>query len=136
MNGCIYSLRKETVFSPLDASSAYCYIDMEERDLDKTAFTSRHVLYRLITRPFLLNNDPETFQRAMDGTLVSVLWQFVLVYLTDIVVFSIFPTDHIKQARRVLRVLYKAGVMLNLKKWKFFAETVHYLGHVSQPGRL
>lgn len=70
----------------------------------------------------------------MDGIFASVPWQFAVVYMDDIVVFSKLPKNHIEQGRCVLRKLYKAGVTLKLKKGKFFTETIDYLGHVIRPG--
>lgn len=58
------------------------------------------------------------------------------VYLDDIVVFSNSPTDHIKQARRVLRQFYEARVTVKLNKCKFFAETIHNLSYVIWSGCL
>lgn len=57
-----------------------------------------------------------------------------MVYLDDILVFSKFPVDDIAQARRVLTLLYEAGVTLKVKKYKYFTETIDYLGHIIRPG--
>lgn len=72
----------------------------------------------------------------MDVILTSVRWQFALADLNDIFVFSKSPQDHTKQVWRVLRLACKAGVTPKLKKRKFFAETIDYLGHIIWPGRL
>lgn len=44
--------------------------------------------------------------------------------------------DHIGQVQHVLRLLYKAGVTLDLKKYQLFAETIDYLSLVIRRGRL
>lgn len=44
--------------------------------------------------------------------------------------------DHIEQVWCILRLLYKAGTTLNLKKCKFFVKTIDYLGHVIRLDRL
>lgn len=72
----------------------------------------------------------------MDVIISSVLWQLALAHLDDIVMFSRRPQDYIEQVRRTLRLLYKASVIRKLKKWKFFAENIDYLGHVNRTGRL
>lgn len=65
-----------------------------------------------------------------------VRWQFALVYLDVIVVFSKSSADHIKQVRRVSLLFYEAVVTLKPKRCKFFAETIDYLYHVNPNGRL
>jgi hypothetical protein len=47
--------------------------------------------------PFGLCNAPGTFQREMNTVLKDVLYEFTLVYLDDIIVFSKTLDDHIKQ---------------------------------------
>lgn len=60
---------------------------------------------------------------------------FALVYLDEIVVYRKSHQDHNKQALGVLRLPYKAGVTLKLKKWNRFAETIDYLAQVALLGR-
>ena len=43
---------------------------------------------------------------------------------------------HIDHVREVLTVLKKAGTSLKLKKCKFFAKSMDYLGHVNRLERL
>lgn len=72
----------------------------------------------------------------MNVILASVRWQFVLLSLDDIFVFSQSQADHFEQVRLVRLLLYKAGVTLKLKKCKLFADTIDYLDHVIPPGHL
>lgn len=72
----------------------------------------------------------------MNLIFASVQWQIALGYLKDIVVFSKWPSDHIEQTRRVVRLLYEAGVTLNLKICKFFTDIIHYVEQVIRLGRL
>lgn len=127
---------EETVFSTLDANSGYWHVEVDPKDRDKTAFTSHHGLYRFRRIPLGLKNAPATFQRAVDILLMTVKWQFALVYLEDIVTFSTTPRQHIEHTKKVLGLLSKAGVSLKLKKCRFFTTTIDYLGHVIRPGRL
>lgn len=72
----------------------------------------------------------------MQVLLVSVCWQFSLVYLDDTVVFLKPPKYYIEQVKRVLQLLCKAYIILKLKKWRLFAETIDYVGHFIRPGRI
>lgn len=67
----------------------------------------------------------------MDVIPALLRWQFALVSLQDILVFSKSPEVHIEQFRRVLRLLFKAVVLLKLKKYMSFAETIDYQGILS-----
>lgn len=136
MNEYIHCLGEEIVLSTLDANSGCLQIKIDGVDRDKTASTSSHSLYEFIEMPFSLKNAQTTSHRATDLMLVSVQWQFALVYLDDIVIFSKSPADHIEQDRRVSRMIYEFGVSLKLKKGKFFAETIHHLSHVLRSVRL
>lgn len=56
------------------------------------------------------------------------------MYLDYLIVFSKYGEDLIEQVMRVLLLLYKAGVNLKPEKWKYFRETIHYLGLVIPHG--
>lgn len=64
----------------------------------------------------------------MYDTLLTVIWQFILVYLEDMAVFWKSSSEHIKHIRNVLMLLQDAGVSFKLKKGEFFSSTISYLG--------
>ena len=136
MDECIDSLGEATIFSTLDCNSGYWQIEIDDRDKDKTTFTSHSGLFRFLRMPFGLRNAPATFQRAVDIILSKVKWQFALVYLDDVIIYSKTVSDHFNHVRVVLSMLQKAGVSLKLAKCKFFDASVDYLGHVVRPGQL
>jgi Reverse transcriptase (RNA-dependent DNA polymerase) len=72
----------------------------------------------------------------MDITLAGLSWKICLVYLDDIIIFSITKEKHLEHMDAVLHRLYRAGLSLNLKKRYFLGDTVSYLGHVICPGNL
>lgn len=71
----------------------------------------------------------------MDVRLSPLLCQFALVYLDDINIFSLAAVEHIEQARTVLLLLHRAGVMLILSKCNFFSDEIDCLGHVMHAGQ-
>ena len=99
MDECIDSLGSATVFSTLDCNSGYWQIPMAPKDMDKTAFISHYGLYRFRRMPFGLKNAPGTFQRIADIILASVKWQNALVYLDDVIVYSL-SLIHISEPTR------------------------------------
>ena len=136
MDECIDSLGDAVIFSTLDCNSGYWQIPMAEEERDKTAFISHYDLYRWLRMPFGLKNAPGTFQRAADVILASVKWQFALVYLDDIIIYSKSIEEHYDHLQTVLGLVHKAGISLKIHKCQFFTETVDYLGHTVSPGKL
>ena len=136
MDECIDSLGDAQLFSTLDANSGYWQIEMAEEDKNKTAFTTHYGLFRYLRMPFGLKNAPATFQRAIDIILSTVKWQFALIYLDDVVVFSRTFDEHMAHLAIVLRLLKDAGITLRLSKCHFFKREVDYLGHIVRPGEL
>lgn len=88
MDECIDSLRNAAVFSTLDANWGYWQVPIRPDHRPNTSFTSHFGLYQFLRMPFGLKNAPATFQRLMDRILGSVRWQFALVYLDDVIIFS------------------------------------------------
>lgn len=72
----------------------------------------------------------------MDFILSAVKWQFSLVYLGDIVVFSKSPEDHIERIRSVVIFSSDASVTLKLRKYIIFNKTIDYLGLIISQKRL
>ena len=86
--------------------------------------------------PFGLKNAPATFQRDVDIILSRVRWQYALVYLDDVIVYSKTLEEHFTHMRTILGMLKDAGVSLKLPKCHFFQSSVDYLGHVIRLGKL
>lgn len=74
--------------------------------------------------------------RATDVVLSSVRWQFKLVYLNNIIVFSKASRDYNEHIWRLQQLLYETGATVNLHERNFCSETTAYLGHVIWPGHL
>lgn len=72
----------------------------------------------------------------MDVILSTIRWQYALVYLDDVIVYSRSIEAHLDHVYSVLQLLKDAGVTLQLKKCQFFTDNVDYLGHVIRPGKL
>ena len=70
--------------------------------------------------PFGLKNAPATFQRALDIILARVKWQFALVYLDDVIIYSNSAREHFDHVEHVLTLLQEAGISLRLEKCAFF----------------
>ena len=83
----IDALHGAQYFTTLDLFSGYWQIEIDEPDKHKTAFVCEYGQYEFNRMPFGLTNAPSTFQRLMNRILKPVLYESVLVYLDDIIVF-------------------------------------------------
>ncbi len=136
MDDCIDSLGEAKIFTTLDCNSGYWQIPIEESDRHKTAFVSHMGSYHFARMPSGLTDAPASFQRAVEILLSGVNWQFCLVYLDDVIIYSYSEEDHIKHVDEVLTVLGKAELSLKFSKSHFFRRSVNYLGQRITPGRL
>ena len=76
-----------------------------------------------------LANSPGFFQHRMESILAKYLWQFVLVYIDDVIIYSRSPTEHLSHLDEVLTVLEESGISLSVKKCHFAYPSVQLLGH-------
>ncbi|UYV82396.1 hypothetical protein LAZ67_21001940 [Cordylochernes scorpioides] len=125
------TLQGSKYFSAIDLKSGYWQVEIEERDKEKTAFTTAHGLYEFNVMPFGLCNAPATFERNIDNVLGNLRWQICLCYLDDVIIYSSeFPT-HIKRLEAVLRCFSESNLKLNAKKCRFAFEELEILGHIT-----
>ena len=64
--------------------------------------------------PFGYKNGPSIFQRIMQNILAPFLWIFTLVYIDDIVIFSLNLEDHISHLNQVFKAIEGSGVTLSV----------------------
>ncbi|UYV83011.1 K02A2.6-like, partial [Cordylochernes scorpioides] len=125
------SLQGSKYFSAIDLKSGYWQVEIEERDKEKTAFTTAHGLYEFNVMPFGLCNAPATFERNMENMLGNLRWQICLCYLDDVIIYSPdFPT-HLKRLEAVFRCFRESNLRLNDKKCRFVFEELEILGYIT-----
>ena len=71
----------------------------------------------------------------MNSTLAPYLYQFVLVFFNDILIYSPTFEAHLQHIRLVLELLAKDQWKLKLSKCSFTQRQISYLGHtISEAG--
>ena len=80
--------------------------------------------------PIGLTNAPVSFQMVMTQVLWGLAWQFALVYVDDILIFSPDFDTHLAHLTAVFDRLRCANLKLKPQKCRFAAREVTYLGHI------
>lgn len=117
-------------FSTIDLASGFHQIEVNPRDIRKTAFTVEHGKYEFLKMPFGLKNAPSTFQRVMDNVLRDLIGKVCLVYMDDIIVYSTSYQEHLINLRKVFDALRKYNLKIQLDKSEFLCKEVAFLGHL------
>ena len=86
--------------------------------------------------PFGLCNAPTTFMRVMNDVFRPFIDDFVIAYLDDILIFSRTWEENVKHVHKVLDVLIREKLYLNMLKCEFGNTSLVYLGYISGGGEL
>jgi hypothetical protein len=116
------------VFTSLDLMKGYYQVEMLNEDKEKTAFVVEDGLYEFEVMPFGLTGAPNTFQRLMDFLLQK--FDFAMVYLDDIIIYSTDELNHVNHLRQVFEVIREANLKIGLDKCEIGVDQIQYLGHV------
>lgn len=101
---------------------------MCDEDVPKTAFRTPKGHYEFPVMPFGLTNAPATFQSLMNEVLRPFLWDFVLVFFDEILIYSDSWETHLVHLDN-LSIFEANHLYVNHKKCSFAQERLEYLGH-------
>ncbi|MCO5566703.1 hypothetical protein L7F22_020381 [Adiantum nelumboides] len=117
-------------FSKIDFRSGFYQLQIQAKDIPKTAFNTRFGHYEFVVMPFGLTNAPATFNQLMPDLFQEGLDNFVLVFFDDILVYSKTREEHEQHLRQVLKILRTSKLYAKRSKCLFFVEKVAYLGFI------
>lgn len=117
-------------FSTLDLASGFHQIEMDPKDIQKTAFNVENGHYEYLRMPFGLKNAPPTFQRVMDNLLKGLQGKICFVYMDDIVIYSTSLQEHMVNLQTVFQRLRETNFKIQLDKSEFLKKEVQFLGHI------
>ncbi|KAL0455022.1 UNVERIFIED_CONTAM: putative enzymatic polyprotein [Sesamum latifolium] len=115
------------VFSKFDCKSGFYQIKMESESKKFTAFSIPQGQYIWNVMPMGLANAPQIFQRKMDN-LFKDYFEFMFVYIDDILIASKNMKDHIKHLEIFSDACYREGLVLSEKNATIAVNKIEFLG--------
>jgi hypothetical protein len=83
---------------------------------------------------FGLTNAPAYFMYLMNKVFMDYLDKFIVVFIDDIIIFSMTEEEHEKHLRLVLEKLRSNQLYVKFSKCEFWLTKVTFLGHVISAG--
>jgi hypothetical protein len=112
----------------LDALAGFTQLTVAHGSREKLAFRTHRGLFQFARMPFGYRNGPSVFQRVMQTVLAPFLWIFALVYIDDIVIFSLTFDDHLKHLELVFSAIAAANITLSPPKCHLAYQSLLLLG--------
>ena len=95
----------DKIFSNIDLRFGYHQVEIQDKDIPKTAFHTRYRHYDFVVMPFRFTNAPSNFMCMMNNIFNKYMDKFVLVFIDDLLVYSKNKEEYEEHFRIVLRVL-------------------------------
>lgn len=80
--------------------------------------------------PFGLTKAHATFMNLMNHNFHPYLDRFVVVFINDILLYSMSKEEHERHPRIALQLLWEHQLYTKLSKYEFWLEQVMFLGHI------
>ena len=111
-------IKNAKFFSELDLAVAFHQIGVKENSKKILCFTSlKGMQYIWNCMPFGPKDVPTHFQKIM-GEAMKDFFNFIVVYIDNILVFSENIWDHVSQLIQIVKQLSSCGFKLNVEKCK------------------
>ena len=113
-------LQDTTYFSKVNLKSGYHQLRVRDQDIQKTAFRTRHGLYKFLVMPFGPTNAPAVFMDLMNRVFAPYLDQFIVAFIDDILIYSKSIEEHVNHLRTSLQLLRIHQLYAKLDKCDFW----------------
>ena len=105
------------VFSKIDLTSGYNQVEIDEKDIPKTAFKTQFGHFESKVMNFGMTNAPATFVTMMNQVLKDL--PNVMCYLDNIIIYSKSFEEHISHVENVLKRLKEHQLYAKPSKCQF-----------------
>lgn len=99
---------------------------VKSEDIPKTVFKMRYGHYEYSVMLFGVYNTPEVFMGYMNIIFHTYLYQFVAVFINDILIYSKSEEDHAKHLKIVLQTLKENKLYVKISKCEIWMKEVSY----------
>ncbi|GKC13963.1 putative reverse transcriptase domain-containing protein [Tanacetum coccineum] len=107
-----------SVYSKIDLRSGYHQLRVRDEDILKTAFRTHYGHYEFQVMPFGLTNAPAVFMGLMNRVCKPFLDKFLIVFIDDILIYSMNKVEHEGHLKKILELLKKKGIHVDPAKIK------------------
>nr|GEU40415.1 hypothetical protein [Tanacetum cinerariifolium] len=119
-----------SVYSKIDMRSGYHQLRVREEDTPKMTFRTRYGHYEFQLMPFALTNAPTIFMDLMNWVYKPYLYKFIIVFINDILIYSMSREEHEEHLKIILELLKKEELYAKFLKCDFWLSKVQFLGHI------
>ncbi|KAA3480475.1 DNA/RNA polymerases superfamily protein [Gossypium australe] len=114
----------DDLFEKVDLRSGYYQLR------SKIAFRTRYGHYEFLVMPFGSTNAPAVFMGLMNQVFQPYLDYFVMVFIDDILIYSLNESNHAEHLRVVMQTLREKQLYAKFNKCEFWLREVDFWGHV------
>ncbi|GFT76914.1 retrovirus-related Pol polyprotein from transposon 297 [Trichonephila clavipes] len=115
----------------------FFHVAVNERSRKFTSFVTYNGQYQFRRMPVGLSTCPSTFMRYIYAIFRHLISKsIVLPYMDDVVIPAANESQALEYLKIVLRVACDYGLEINFEKCQFLHNTIEFLGHIIENGRL
>ncbi|GFX55841.1 retrovirus-related Pol polyprotein from transposon 297 [Trichonephila clavipes] len=130
-------LQNAKIFTTLDLKNGFFHVAVNERSRNFTSFVTHNSQYQFRRMLFGLSTCPSTFMRYINTLFRHLISKsIVLPYMDDVVIPAANESQALEYLKIVLEVAYDYGLEINFKKCQFLHNTIEFIGHIIENGRL
>ena len=130
MDDLFDQLRGARVYSKIDLRTGYHQLRVRETHIPKTVFRTRYGHFEFRVMPFRLTNALAAFIDLMHRMFQPYLDQFVVVFVDDILIYSLSEWEHEYHLRIILQLLRDHQLYAKFSKCEFWITEGRFLGHM------
>ena len=119
-------LRGARVYSKIDLCTGYHQLRVGDTGIPKAAFRTRYGHFEFMVMPFGLTNALAAFMDLMHRVFQPYLDQFVVVFVDDILIYSLSEWEHEYHLRIVLQLLRDHQLYAKFSQCEFLCTKVRF----------